>query len=213
MAIQLFSSVRRHIVIFLLVVIVCGGGGAGITYVIPPLYQAEASIVANFNETDQSSDSKYNDILVNQMLMQTYEGVVKSHSIAKVAKDKLKSSESPKDLLGQIEVKSNPGTLILTIYARYNNPRSAVDIANAFAEAFVENGPSIVKNANITILDKAVYENSLNSVRPKLFIVAASVFMGIILGLSFSLLLEKKKLKKSLKKSYNIPATLKREMA
>lgn len=203
MAYQILGSIGKHLIVFCLTVILFVGVGFGLNEWIQPEYQAEASLVANIGKEGESIDNKYNEILANQMLTKTYGEVIQSQSIAKIVKDKLASPLSPIELLDKIQVKTDPGALILNIYARDENPNSAVDLANAFAIAFTDHSTNIMNQANVTILDLASYENSATPVSPKkLFNLAICLFIGITSGSSLALLLDRRGTHRSKKRSY-----------
>ncbi|MBB6733069.1 YveK family protein [Cohnella zeiphila] len=194
MGFQILNSIRKHMITFALTVICFVAIGFGLNTVMSPQYEAKATLVANFAPTDSNSDNKYNEILANQMLTKSYEEMIQSLYIAQIVKTDLSSSLSVTELLSKIQVKTDPGALLLSIYVRDGTPKGAVDIANAFAQSFADHAATIMNNANVTILDLASYENSLDPVSPqKTFNLAICLFIGMFAGSSFSLLLDKRK--------------------
>jgi len=190
-----FASICKHYRVFLTSVILFAAAGFGLNQVIPAAYEAKATLVANFDRTQDNVDNKYNEILANQMLTKTYSEVIRSMTIANIVKNDLHSPLSANELLKKIEVNTDPGALILTIMVKDGAPENAVAIANAFAESFVKHSSSIVSLTNVTILDLADQEASSTPVSPrKTFNIAISVFIGLIVGTSLSMLLETRRM-------------------
>jgi capsular polysaccharide biosynthesis protein len=199
MGVLILESIRRHFIVFPITIICFLAIGFLINTYVKPEYQAKSTLIANFDISAATISNKYNEILANQMLTKTYEEAIQSLFIANIVKGKLSSSLSPTGLLKKIQVKTDPGALILTIYANENDPNAAVATANAFAESFVSNSTSILNHANVNVLDLATYESSSVPVSPKkTFNLAVCLFIGLFCGGSISLLLDKKtkKLKK-----------------
>ncbi|MFC5446809.1 YveK family protein [Paenibacillus aestuarii] len=200
---QLVKAIRRHFIIFPIIVLCFVAIGVGLNMVLQPEYQAKATIIANLDKSSNDVSNKYNELLANQMLTKTYEEAIQSLFIANIVKLKLSSTLTPVNLLKKVQVKTDPGALILSVYANDNDANQAVAIANAFAESFVNNSTLILNQANVSILDLAVYENSSIPVKPKkLFNLAICLFIGLICGSSVSLYLDKKNLRKVKKKNY-----------
>ncbi|MDR6553885.1 GNVR domain-containing protein [Paenibacillus qinlingensis] len=213
---QIFAAIRRHFVVFPMILICFVAAGFGINMLLQPEYQAKSTLIANFGKASDNVSNKYNELLANQMLTTTYQEAIQSLFIANIVKLKLSSSLTPSELLRKIQVKTDPGALILSIYANANDANQAVAIANAFAESFVSNSTLILNQANVNVLDLAVYENSSSPVKPKkMFNLAVCTFVGFFAATSFSLLLDKKRLKKVKKKeripNFRLEAQVKRE--
>jgi capsular polysaccharide biosynthesis protein len=208
MGAQLLNTIRRHFIVFPIIVLCFLAAGYFINTVLKPEYQAKATLIANFDKSSENISNKYNELLANQMLTKTYEEVIQSLLIANIVKLKLSSPLTPSELLKKVQVKTDPGALILSIYVNENDANQAVAIANAFAESFISNSTSILNQANVSILDLAVYDNSSTPVKPKkLFNLAVCLFAGLFSASSLSLLLDKARLKKVKKKSeYRISA-------
>ncbi|MGG1514128.1 GNVR domain-containing protein [Paenibacillus oryzisoli] len=214
---QILIAIRRHFIVFPIILICFVAAGFSLNTVLQPEYQAKSTLIANFDRSDNLSN-KYNELLANQMLTTTYQEAIQSLFIANIVKSKLSSNLTPSELLKKVQVKTDPGALILSIYANANDANQAVAIANAFAESFVSNSTLILNQANVNVLDLAVYENSSTPVKPKkMFNLAVSFFIGFFAAASFSLFLEKKRLKKVKKKdrlpNFRLETQVKREIS
>lgn len=158
---------------------------------VQPKYQATASLVATISSAESGT---YNEFLASQMLTKTYEDAIQSRFIALEAMNKLETSETAYELLKRVEVRTDPGTLVILLSATHDNPQDAMEIANAFAESFIEKSKTIVQSANVIILDYANMEDAEIPVSPKkLFNLAIGGFIGIFAGLSISFFLEKRR--------------------
>ncbi|NBD24211.1 YveK family protein [Paenibacillus glycinis] len=193
----LIKAISRHIIAVIIILVVCVGGGFLINTFSAPQYRATATLVANMGTVGATSDNKYNDYLASQLLTKTYEDTIQSHQIAEEAKKMLSTSLTASQLLQKIQVRTDPGTLVVLLYVTDDNPKDAVAIANAFATSFVNKSKEIVHNSNVTVLDLANFEETAVPVSPKKkFNLAISLFIGLFLSLSVSLYLEKKRERK-----------------
>lgn len=176
---------------FLITLLVCVGGVFLMNSMAEPQYQASASLVATL---DSAESGTYNDFLASQALTKTYENAIKSRYIATEAKLKLNTSETAYGLLKRISVRTDPGTLVIKLYARHEHPQQAVDIANNFANAFIEKSTVIVPNANVIVLDYANMEEASIPVSPrKMLNLAIGGFIGLFAGLIVVLYLDHRK--------------------
>lgn len=186
----LLKSVQRHYIVAILTILVCVGGAYLINVFVQPQYQASASLMANIAQANESGT--YNELLASQMLTKTYEDTIQSRSVAGEVKKKLSLNESPTLLLRKIKVRTDPGTLVINLYATDRNPQSAVAIVNAFADTFINKSKGIVSSAKVTVLDYADMDQASEPVSPKkMFNLALGVLIGLFAALSISLLLEK----------------------
>jgi len=203
---KLLYSIFKHYIVFLTTIVCFLALGVGINYIVEPEYEAKATLVANFGQADDNIDNKYNEILANQMLTKTYSEVIQSLYIAKIVKDKLNSPLSANDLLKKVQVKTDPGALILTVIVRDTDPVAANNIANSFAESFAVNSKEIVHQTNVTILDLASNDAAPTPVSPKkAFNLALCLFTGLFLGSSICLLMDKKRVGRFRKTEYKYP--------
>lgn len=190
-----FKIIRRHFIAFLVTFLIIVGSVVLINSILTPQYQAKASLVATISPNESGT---YNELLASQMLTKTYENAIQSRFIANEAKKKLNTSETAFELLERVEVRTDPGTLVIIVSATHNNPEDAVAISNAFAESFIEKSTEIVPNAKLVVLDLANKEDASTPVSPKKwFNLAIGVFIGIFSALSVSLFLEKNRPRRS----------------
>lgn len=186
----MLRTAKKHGIAVLITLALCVGGVFLANELVRPQYEAAASLVATISSSESGT---YNEFLASQMLTKTYEDAIQSRFVANEAKAKLQTSESAYGLLKRIKVRTDPGTLVLVLYARHDNPEDAVAIANAFAESFISKSTEIVQSANVTVLDYANLEDASIPVSPKkLFNLAIGIFIGVFASLSVAMLLEKR---------------------
>ncbi|WP_223068706.1 YveK family protein [Paenibacillus caui] len=191
--IYLWKAVKKHYMACAAALLVCIVSAILVNLFVRPSYQASASLVANIGSTANSGT--YNEFLASQMLTKTYEKAIQSRYIANEVVKKLNMNESAYDLLKTIKVRTDPGTLVIMLYADASDPRKAVAIANAFAESFITDSKQIVQNANVTLLDKADLQQASIPVSPKkTFNLALSVLIGLFAALSMAIGLEKRRM-------------------
>ncbi|GGA33476.1 YveK family protein [Paenibacillus physcomitrellae] len=185
------KALSRHYVAFVVTIVICVGCTFLLNQLIKPSYQAEASLVANIGSTTDSGT--YNEFLASQMLTKTYEKGIQSRYIADKVISKLGLKQSAYELLKTISVRTDPGTLVIMLYAKADDPKQAVAVANAFADSFIADSKQIVQNANVTLLDEADLQQASIPVSPKkIFNLAVSVLIGLFAGLSIAVWLEKR---------------------
>lgn len=183
------KSIRHYIGAFILTIIVCLILGLVANMVIPPKYKATASLLANLGSSQESST--YTEFLASEMLTKTYEEAIRSRSVAHEVKSRITSPYSAFELLNKIEVRTDPGTLVIKLYAIDKDPKAAVVIANAFVDSFISKSKLIVQNANVSVLDYADLEAASVPDSPKkLLNLALAFFIGIFSALSICLVLE-----------------------
>ncbi|WP_068621042.1 YveK family protein [Paenibacillus tuaregi] len=189
----LVKSVRRHYIAGLLTIVVCVGGAYLINMLVQPQYKAAASLMANIASSNESGT--YNEFLASQMLTKTYEDAIQSRVVAGEVKKKLGLKETTVELLNRIKVRTDPGTLVINLYATDRDPKNAVAIVNAFADAFITKSKGIVSSAKVSVLDYGDMEQASVPVSPrKMFNLALGGLIGLFAAMSISLLLEKRRL-------------------
>lgn len=157
-------------------------------FVLDPVYETSTTIiVGRSNDSEQAIE--YNDIMLNQKLVDTYSVVVKSKSVLSEVVSNLKLVETPEQLKDKVSVSPVSDTEIIEIKVQDVDPKLATDIANDLAEVFMENITELMKIDNVQIIDQA--EVPRNPIKPneKLNILIAAV-LGVMVGLGVVFLME-----------------------
>lgn len=157
-------------------------------FVLDPVYQSSTTIiVGRSNESEQAIE--YNDIMLNQKLVDTYSVVVKSKAVLSKVITNLKLVETPDQLKEKVSVSPVSDTEIIEIKVEDVDPKLATDIANDVAKVFMDNITELMKIDNVQIIDEA--EVPTNPIKPnkKLNVLIAAV-LGAMIGLGIVFLME-----------------------
>ncbi|WP_059042194.1 YveK family protein [Paenibacillus rubinfantis] len=185
--VAVWNAVRRHILAFSIVLATCVGLAVLLNEVVTPSYRANVSLVANIASNPGSST--YNEFLASQMLTKTYEDTIQSRYIATEVKRKVPTPDTVIQMLKKVKVRTDPGTLVIMLSYTGDEPKQAVQIANAFADTFIAKSKEIVDGANVSILDYASLEETQKPVSPrKALNLALAAFVGLFAGLSLALI-------------------------
>ncbi|MGE5704694.1 MAG: YveK family protein [Clostridia bacterium] len=179
---------RKRLWLIVTVVLLCVAASGAISfYVLQPVYEASSTIVVQGKSS--SADSLYNDLRANQELVKTYSSIIKSRKVAEDVIAQLKLPVTPVQLLQQVRVLTDE-SLVTTISVVHTDPVQAVSIANAFAQSFRKNLPSIMEVDNVSILDEAKLEGNPSPIRPRPYVnmgIALVVSLMASVGLAFLL--------------------------
>jgi capsular polysaccharide biosynthesis protein/Mrp family chromosome partitioning ATPase len=133
---DIFSLLKKHI--WVLVIGCFLGILLGLLYsVINPYdYSATSKILISRNTTDKNSDYGY---LTDLELSQTYATLLKTKPILDAASEKIDYKIDIKD----VTILPIVDSLIIQISAKNQNPQTAADIANAFADVLIDQNSSL----------------------------------------------------------------------
>lgn len=104
---------------------------------VSPVYEAETELLVSGKENLQSFTLSNIAGLGDSAGLATRLQIIEGPVISKRATRILNFSDNDKTLAGKLEVKTVPGSAVITIAARDKNPEQAQDIANAFAKAYL----------------------------------------------------------------------------
>jgi tyrosine-protein kinase len=121
--------IRRWWLTLLLAAIVAGVSGFLIADRLPATYQAEAKVLVGPVTADR-------DVLAaSSSLVRTFAELAASQPVQQAALEQIGSSESAADIVGDVQVRADGETRLLTIQARRSSPEEAAELANAVATA------------------------------------------------------------------------------
>lgn len=128
---------QRKWLILAVVVIVTAG-----TYVFydqkPRIYQSSTKIYVEASQVDQILFNSNVATFRDDRNTQNQATLLKTRETARVVAQKIGWKGAPEALLGLVTASADTGTDFLTITARGDTPQEAADIANGFANAFIE---------------------------------------------------------------------------
>lgn len=155
-----------------------------------PVYQSDTSIYIGINKDSDTIPIMYNEVLLNERLVNDYLKLVKSRLVIDVVMKDLNINDITDDkLAAKLNVTSEKDTRIIVITATDNNPTFAKSLADKVAEVFQKKASEIMKIENIKIIDKAILPEE--PVSPNKYInITISFLIGFLLGLSIVLIME-----------------------
>lgn len=160
-------------------------------FVLQPVYQSDTVVyVGKDTEVNQNSGIGYNDIMLNDRLVNDYRELVKTRQVSDMIIKKLGMEDITVDKMAdKLTVESKKDTHFIVISATDADPETARDIANTAADVFEQRVVDIMKVQNVQIVDKA--EVPAKPVKPnKKMNVAIAVVLGMMLGFGVVFLME-----------------------
>ena len=127
---------RRHWWIALLATGTGLAGGAGITSVLPKVYESSTSVLVQAVDQDVNAQGGRTKGAIN---LDTEAQLVGSGAVAVKAQQLLRSSVSPVDLAKNVSVQVPANTTVLVISYQADSPKVAQAGSHAFAEAYLRN--------------------------------------------------------------------------
>ena len=160
------------------------------TYVVsrslPKVYEAEATLFVG-NRSNASND--FEAIQSAQVLARTYAELIQSENVAALVADELPGDETAGDLLERTSFSPISDTQLLVVSAEGDSPEEAADLANTYAQTFVEYADaelSAETNGEVSVADEA--QPPAAPVRPRPTLYAAVMFVfALFLGAGLAL--------------------------
>jgi capsular polysaccharide biosynthesis protein len=164
-------------------------------YYVSPTYEASTKLLINHNERLGSGSQAvdWNTVNTNIMLMNSYKEIIQSEAILnKVAEKHPEYGLTGKMLMNFITAASTPDSQIMTVNVLDGSYERAVSIANAVAEEFKRQIPSIMKVDNVAILSIADPKDPPSQVSPNpplnvilAFLLASMFSIGLVFLLDY----------------------------
>ena len=164
------------------IVIVVGVGAIafGIIFIredVPNVYSASSSIYA-------ASDASYQEALQGMNVMRDYVNVIRSRKVAERASGYMAQQLSADEIMGMVWANYASDSKIITITASSSDPTLAIAVANAVADAFIQEIVSITSLESVRVLDSAylarlVSDSRVEAMKTRLIIAAATVVVAI----------------------------------
>nr|PZN11335.1 MAG: hypothetical protein DIU64_03040 [Caldicoprobacter oshimai] len=158
-------------------------------FLLDEVYETSTTLMVGNTQNYQTNTIEYNDILVNQKLVNTYSEIAKSDRVLDKVIERLRLELKPDDLRKKITVASVKETEIIRITVEDTDPVFATNLANAIADVFMKEVVDIMKLDNVQVIDVAKVPEE--PVKPKpLLNVAIAAVLGLMLGLGVVFLIE-----------------------
>ena len=181
-------------VILILVLAVLGGGAMGYRAKKQQhtTYSASQEIVISHNLNENQSSDNGQDSVTNADMMPTYAAIAEDETISETAHKMLpksvKKHYSVQDVNDSVRAIAHQQSLVLTIKAKADSAKAAVEIANATAKAVKKDLPKLQPGAGtVTLLAKPTTKSTTSETLPhakKYAMVGAA--MGGLIGILIS---------------------------
>lgn len=188
---DILMMVGKNLRLIVITVILLGLLGAGLSYLVPTVYEAKSDLLVNYS-TPGGQGISPNEIDTNLRLIETYKYILTSSSVLQPVAAAVGNTQpdAEEELAKQISVETKPDSQIITIAAQDGSQAKAVALANATAQIFQQQIQQLMKIDNIQILTAAKASEHAAPVKPS---HALYTVLGALLGLiaSFIMLLVK----------------------
>jgi capsular polysaccharide biosynthesis protein len=190
---DVLGVLRRRFWIVLVIVFIAVVLTALLSYVVlPPVYQANTSLIVNEkqNATQGTSGIDYGQIQTSQALAVTYAKIITSRAILQDTIDTLRLPETLKQLTAMTTIQVEGNTEIIDVSVKDKDATRAALIANTIAHSFITQLPTLVNRVeNVSVIDRAVPVPDQVTPRPLLNIAVAFV-AALILGVLLAFLVD-----------------------
>jgi succinoglycan biosynthesis transport protein ExoP len=176
---------RKWIVIFTFVVVVATAAAVSVS--LDKVYGASARLLVTISQGAQSFDT----VQAGQATARSYSEIIDSPNIAKRVADRL--GADPQNIENAMSFEQIPDTQLIKVSAEAPNPGRAKQIADAYAQVFIEYARANLgktTGASITLADSAPRPTAASRPQPTLYVLASALF-AIVLGTALALLRER----------------------
>lgn len=182
---------KKKLWIIALSAIICGLiSGVVSFYVLPPIYEANTSLIVNKEIDDKENKMTTSDDLnFVQKLAVTYGEIIKSRTVITSAINKLKLDMTYEELSETVSVTNVPDTQIIKISVQNKNPNIAAKICNTIPEIFSAEVKRVVKASGTEVIDKATVPEDAIKPNKKMNVIIAMV-LGAMVSIFVIFLLE-----------------------
>lgn len=160
-------------------------------FLIKPKYEASTKLFVGKETSDDDKNSNYSssDVQMYQNLLKTYVDVIKTNDLIENAIKDTNINKSADEINANLTAEALTSTQIITISYKSTDKNEAKDVVDAVSKAFVKKCSSLIKNANVQIVETVRLPEQPVSPNKKLNIAIAGV-LGLIIGIGLALLLE-----------------------
>lgn len=182
---------KKKLWIIALSAIICGLiSGIVSFYVLPPIYEANTSLIVNKEIDDKENKMTTSDDLnFVQKLAVTYGEIIKSRTVITSTINKLKLDMTYEELSETVSVTNVPDTQIIKISVQNKNPNIAAKICNTIPEIFSAEVKRVVKASGTEVIDKATVPEDAIKPNKKMNVIIAMV-LGAMVSIFVIFLLE-----------------------
>lgn len=184
---ELLRTVRRRAWVLVLVIVAAVASSATLSYFLLPKVYASSTTLMVLESKAPIID--YTTVMLHRQLVKTYGEIAKSRQVMEQALDDLGLDMTITDFQKKVKVRQVPDTELLEIEVEDRDRAVAAAIANAIAQAFIDQVVQLMQVENVVVVDPAV--EPLEPVRPRpVFNMATAGALGIMIGFGLVFLLE-----------------------
>lgn len=140
---ELLRILKRHWRMITVVTVLFAIAGYGASkWLIPPLYEADASVIVQLPAAESGAANTYNQVAAAQQLATTYALIMKSDTVLNNVIKNRNLSVGEAQLQSEIQVTNTAQTPVIDIAVRSSDPQTAADIANEL----IADAPTVLNN-------------------------------------------------------------------
>ncbi|GAA0746467.1 YveK family protein [Clostridium oceanicum] len=188
---DVFEIIKKRLGMILIITLSMGIIAAALSFfVLPPTYEAKASIVVGKQIGEKDKDNNnYNDVMMYQKLVKTYAKIAESRTVAQTVSSKVGNIKVEK-MQKKIKVTPQADTQILDITVTDKDPNEAYKILNTVCAEFIAHSKKIYPSGgSLELLDKPIVPDK--PIKPKKTLnIAIALFLGLFISTGVAFLLE-----------------------
>ena len=157
-------------------------GTAIVSKTLPKVYSTDATLFVSL-----SSEQSFDSVQASQALARSYADIIESPNIAQIVADRIGGSKG--DIESSASFEPVQDTQLLQINAEDRDPDRAKQIADTYANVFIEYAQRNLRDtqATITLADAAPLPGSPARPKPTLYTLVAAI-LGLAIGLALAFL-------------------------
>lgn len=190
--IDLFQAIKKRFALIVILMIAFGAAAFLISTFLPEKYQTNATMMLVMpDSSDQLTQEgiDYNDIMLNQKLIETYSEFIKSRSVVEEVRQNLNLDLTYDQLKDMVSVTRLRNSEMISVVVTDTVPSRAMEIANEMVDVFRVKIAEALRISNIQVVDYAIQPVMPISPRVK-FNTAIGLMLGLLLGLALAVGIE-----------------------
>ena len=187
---EFFYVLKRKFYIILLVTIVAAGISVLFNmYILKPVYESNTTLIVSKSAMNADDTITSEQLDVTERLAVTYGKIIKSRAVLNKVISTLALDTSYKNLAKNVNVEVVEGTQLIIITVKYDNPDTAMLIANTIPPIFTEEAMRLTNTNKIEVMDAGIINKNPVSPNTSVNIFVATV-IGLFIGTMITLLSE-----------------------
>ena len=206
---DIFSVVRRNLVLGIILCIIGGGIGFVISkYAVAPKYASRLTLYVNNITDGEDKKLELNNINASQKLVSTYIEIIKSDVLLEKVYQTIDGEMTVEEIRNSIKANALNDTEIIEINVITKDPKISWLIAGKLSTAGPAEILRVVKAGDVQVIDKPKVNDRAVSPNKKIYVLIG-IILGGIMWLAIMIIREKTnnrvRTPEELEKMYNIP--------